>query len=703
MRSAPNRLAGEKSPYLQQHAGNPVDWFPWGEEAFSKARKENKPVFLSIGYSTCHWCHVMERESFSSESIAEKLNRNFVPIKVDREERPDVDRIYMTAVQILTGQGGWPLNAFLTPELKPFYGGTYFPPDSMWGRPGFGEVLEKIADLWSRDRETLAESGEKLTQAIREYAAGEAQVRGLAGESALKRGFESYKSTYDAVEGGFGGAPKFPMPVDHMFLMRYWARTQEKDALDMSINTLRKMARGGIQDHLGGGFHRYSTDERWHIPHFEKMLYDNAQLASVYLDAYQITGDEEFARTARAAIEYVLRDLRHKDGGFYSAEDADSLPPELAGKVEDHGHIHRTEGAFYLWTKAEVVEALGADVGERFCRRYGVEPDGNAQSDPHGEFSGKNILFLAEAGAPADASVDAAKAKLLEIRNKRPRPHLDDKVLASWNGLMLSALSKAASVLDDKSFLEAALEAGRFIQEKLYDPDMRRLYRRWRNGERAIAGTADDYAFIVQGFIDLYESSFDACWLARAETLADEACRLFYDTDKGGFFMTSKDHDPNLLARIMEEMDNVEPSASSVMATNLLRLSQYAARLDYQDAAEKTLARFSATLTTRPRALPQMLTALGSLRDKPRQIVIAGEPGAADTQALLRVVRRRFLPNSIVILADGGINQQMLSRRTPFLKDMTPSDGKAAAYVCVNFACKLSVNEPAALESLLAT
>ena len=442
MKREPNRLIHEKSPYLIQHAHNPVDWHPWGEEAFAKAKREDKPIFLSIGYSTCHWCHVMERESFSNLKIAEVLNSNFIPIKVDREERPDVDRIYMTAVQIMTGQGGWPLNAFLTPDLKPFFGGTYFPPDSRWGRSGFPDILLKVADLWKKDRQKLITSGDQLSEAIREHASSSGvpgkesdparRSADLPDAAMLDRLAQSYRATFDPREGGFGGAPKFPMPVDHNFLLRYFARTKNSDALEMSVFTLRRMAAGGIHDQLGGGFHRYSTDDRWHVPHFEKMLYDNAQLAVNYLEAYLITKEEKFAAAARGTLDYVLRDLTHPEGGFYSAEDADSLPQELAGKVEDRGHEHRIEGAFYVWEKTEIMRLLGEEAGRIFRHRFGVEEGGNAADDPQGEFRNKNILHRAHSVKDTAKHfkksedevrhlLENACRKLFEARAKRPR------------------------------------------------------------------------------------------------------------------------------------------------------------------------------------------------------------------------------------------------------------------------------------------
>ncbi len=461
----PNRLLDEKSPYLLQHAYNPVDWHPWGDEAFAKARDEDKPIFLSVGYSTCHWCHVMERESFESDEVAEVLNRYFVPIKVDREERPDVDRIYMLFVQATTGSGGWPMSVWLTPQLEPFYGGTYFPPDNRYGRPGFRHVLEQIASAWSGQREKLVTSAREILVELDNH-----QKLARGGQSpepaAIDSCYHTLRRTYDSRDGGFGSAPKFPRPVNYNFLFRYWHRTGEDEARDMALHTLREMARGGMNDQLGGGFHRYSVDERWFVPHFEKMLYDQAQLAVSYLEAYQISRDPQYALVARSVFEYVLRDLRHPEGAFYSAEDADS--------AADPEHPHdKGEGAFYIWSMQELETLLGAERASRFARAYGCEAGGNVRQDPHAEFTGRNILFESSPVDPADQELAECRRILLAARALRPRPHLDDKILASWNGLMIGAFARGAQVLaagwpqDASRYRDAALGASAFIVEKM--------------------------------------------------------------------------------------------------------------------------------------------------------------------------------------------------------------------------------------------
>ncbi|MBI5203084.1 MAG: thioredoxin domain-containing protein [Elusimicrobia bacterium] len=699
-----NRLGLEKSPYLLQHAHNPVDWYPWGEEAFQRAHKENKPVILSIGYSTCHWCHVMERESFENDKIAEIMNREFVAIKLDREERPDIDRIYMTAVQALTGQGGWPLNVFLTPDLKPFFGGTYFPPDTRWGRPGFAQVLEQVAQAWKAQGDRIRESGEQLRLALEQFTA--TMGDGVPKEAvSFDKALDEFTNAYDAAWGGFGSAPKFPMPVNHNLLLRLRSRTGDKKALDMSAATLKAMAAGGIYDHIGGGFHRYSTDEQWHVPHFEKMLYDNAQLAVNYIEAFVLTKEPEFARVARETLDYILRDLRHPDGGFFSAEDADSAPPP----GEPQGH--KAEGAFYIWSKEEIASLLGKDA-ELFCLRYGVRPGGNVMFDPQNEFGSRNVLYLdlelQEAAHERKTSVDEAqqavergRRALFEARATRKRPDLDDKVLVSWNALAITALAKASQALGEKTYLEAAQAGARFLHKNLWNQKTHRLARRWRDGEAGGPAVADDYAFLIQSLIDLYETDFDPHWLEWALELTDTLQRLFYDPIGGGYYMTASDHDARLLVRMKESQDNVEPSASSVAAIALLRLSVLTGREDLRDAADKTLELFADQMKESPRSLPQMLVALDFHRAKAREIVVAGELGAPDTEALLSRVRARLLPHAVIVLADGGDGQKKMARWLPFLKDVKKKGGKATAYVCTDYACQAPVTDPSALDELL--
>lgn len=697
-----NRLAHEKSPYLLQHAHNPVDWFPWGEEAFEKARRENKPIFLSVGYSTCHWCHVMERESFQNEEIAALLNRYFVPVKVDREERPDVDRIYMTFVQAVTGSGGWPMSVFLTPDLKPFFGGTYFPPDNRWGRPGFRYILERLAEAWMSDRERVIHSGEQLLHELRRYVEVIPEPAPFD-TSLLESGFFAFRRSYDARYGGFGEAPKFPRPVVFNFLLREYARTGNSEALEMTVATLEAMARGGMYDHLGGGFHRYSVDERWFVPHFEKMLYDQAQLAVAYLEAFQITGRPSLAQTAREVLDYVLRDMTDPEGGFYSAEDADSVidpsQPEIKG-----------EGAFYVWRRAEIDAVLGQPVADWFCYRYGVEEDGNVAQDPHGEFTGKNILYQAHTLEQTanhfnleveqlEAALEEARAALLAARNLRPRPHRDDKILTSWNGLMISALAVAAQVLGEARYLEAAQRAAGFLLTRMYDRPARRLLRRYRLGEAGIPGFLDDYAFFAQGLLDLYEAGFEIRYLELALELTERMRELFEDPQNGAFFSTAEG-DSHLVLRIKDDYDGAEPSGNSIAALNLLRLAAITGREDLRESAERTLKAFSSRMRLAPAGVPQMLVALGWYLGRPKQIVIAGPAGDPRTRSLLDVLRKRFLPHKVVLLADES-SRDRLAAWQPAIASMQGLQGRPAAYVCENFVCREPVSEPEELARLL--
>jgi uncharacterized protein YyaL (SSP411 family) len=700
-----NPLIKQKSPYLLMHAHNPVDWYPWGEEAFAKARREQKPIFLSVGYYTCHWCHVMEQESFSDPGIAEIMNRSFVSIKVDREERPDVDRIYMTFVQATTGSGGWPMSVFLTPDLKPFFGGTYFPKDDNYGRAGFRTLLTRVADAWQKDRERIMQSASEVTQALRKSLQATVGDAGRLQVPVLDKAYQQIKASYDSTHGGFGSAPKFPRPVVLGFLFRYYARTDQKDALEMALQTLRAMDRGGIHDHIGGGFHRYSTDAVWHVPHFEKMLYDQAQLAVAYLEAFQITHDPSFAETTRDILDSVLREMRGPEGGFYSALDADSLIE--AGRPQ-HG-----EGAFYVWEAKQIEKVVGPETAAVFDFHYGVAPEGNvpSQEDFQGEFKRKNILIvrhsLAETAQQFGKSesyvralLEAARSELFAARSHRPRPPLDDKILTAWNGLMTSALARAAQVLDEPRYLAAAASAAEFIQANLYDSKTEILKRRYRAGEAAVDGFLDDYAFFIQGLLDLYETSFDVHWLSWAVHLQEVQDQLFWDNKAGGYFST-RGTDPSLLMQARDDYDGAEPSPNSVAAMNLLRLAQMTDKRAWTEKAQKTFGAFAQRLQTLPEALPQMVAALDFSLSTPKQVIIAGQNNAADTRALLRLVRERFLPNKIVLLADGAQGQKQLSSWLPFLGGVTRKQGRATAYICENYVCKLPTADPQVVARLL--
>ncbi len=698
-----NQLIHEKSPYLLQHAHNPVDWHPWGPEAFAKAQAEDKPIFLSIGYSTCHWCHVMERESFEDAQIAGIMNRHFINIKVDREERPDVDRIYMSYVQATTGSGGWPMSVWLTPDRKPFVGGTYFPPENRYGRPGFPQILSSIAAAWSKDREKIIDSSEKVLEQLQKQAEVTASAESNLSEDMLESGFQTWRRSFDSRLGGFGHAPKFPRPVVLNFLLRFYARTGNQEALAMVTETLRAMARGGMHDQLGGGFHRYSVDEYWFVPHFEKMLYDQAQLATSYLEAFQITKDADFAEVARDILDYVLRDMTDPSGGFYSAEDADS--------VIDPAHPHeKGEGAFYVWSQAEVEAELGPEHARWFQFRYGVEEDGNVRNDPHGEFAGHNILFEANSleetahhvERPIEevrAVFEQARTKLMAARAKRVRPHLDDKVLTAWNGLMISAFLSAGAILDEPRYTQAAQRAIDLIRTRLYDPMSEVLMRRYRDGDVAIPGFLDDYAFFAQALLDSYETTFRFEHLELAMALTRRMLDIFEDTQNGGFYTTAE-AGPDLVMRLKDDYDGAEPSGNSIAVQNLLRLAQITGEDRFRAAAQRTLQAFAGRMETQGPAVPQMLAALAWTFSAPREVVLAGDSGSASTAAMLRALHSQFAPFKVVLLADDA-NRDRLARWNPAIAEMRAVNNQTAAYVCENYACQLPTMDPAELARLL--
>jgi uncharacterized protein YyaL (SSP411 family) len=707
-----NRLARERSPYLLQHANNPVDWYPWGEEAFAKARADDKPIFLSVGYSTCHWCHVMEHESFENDAVASVLNDRFVPVKVDREERPDVDRVYMTFVQGTTGSGGWPMSVWLTPDLRPFYGGTYFPPESRWGRPGFVDILREIDRVWRNDRGNVQRSAESMIDQLRSAAAGGAR-RSVPSEDALLATVAQFRSSFDARHGGFGGAPKFPRPSELLFLLREHDRTGAADARDMAVDTLRAMALGGMRDHVGGGFHRYSVDAAWRVPHFEKMLYDQAQLVLACLEAAQASGDLFLQEVAEDTLRYVMREMTDAQGGFFSAEDADSVPPERAGEPA----AHKSEGAFYLWRSDELDPLLGDDA-PIVKRRYGVEPDGNAPMDPQQEFVGKNLLYVArsvqdlasEFSRPPDAIVDvldAARLRMFEARLKRPRPHLDDKVLTSWNGLMIAAFARAARVLrlqqDDAparaaAYLEAARRAARFIQSTMWDPAGGTLLRRYRDGHAEIEGYAEDYAFLIFGLLELFQAEPRAEWLEWAVALQHRQDQLFRDEEAGGWFSTTG-RDASVLLRMKDDYDGAEPAASSVSVLNLLVLSHLHEDPAWAAGIQPTFELFAERLERLGRAVPMMSAALSTWTAGLRQVVVVGRGEAADR--LLREASAAYRPFTLVLQLDPE-TQDDLSKVAPFLAAMRPQNGAATAYVCRQFTCRPPVTSPDALARELA-
>jgi uncharacterized protein len=704
----PNRLINEKSPYLLEHAYNPVDWYPWGDEAFAKARRENKPIFLSIGYSTCHWCHVMARESFENEAMATLMNDSFVSIKVDREERPDIDQVYMAFVQATTGGGGWPMTVLLTPDLKPFFGGSYFPPDDRQGRPGLRSILVRMAAAWKADPAGIAADSGKIVAELRQRAEA-APSPGKRGDDETSDAYREIAEGFDPKFGGFGGAPKFPRPVVLNFLFEVYAADpgseRGRHALEMALFTLRRVAAGGIHDAIGGGFHRYSVDESWHVPHFEKMLYDQAQLACCYLAAYQITHEAAFAETARDILEYVRRDMTSPDGGFCSAEDADSLA--------SRDSTNRTEGAFYVWTRGQIEEAAGKQRAGVFDTFFGVEAGGNAPPGPDGAFAGENILFqrhtVAETARISGMSEPDVARSLAETRGLlygargvRPRPRLDDKVLASWNGLMISAYARGYQVLGDPAYLEAARRAAAFIEERMYGRDSGLLKRSYCGGQATIGGFGDDYAFLVQGLLDLYEASYDVHWVEWARRLQAQEDSLFWDAAQGGYFGTTG-KDANVLLRMKDGFDGAEPSMNSVSALNLLRLGAMLDDATLREKAEKTFLAFSGKMQRAPSNYPQMLVAADWLRSPPRQIVIDGRAGKPDTLAMLSELNRHFIPRKVVLLSEGGPGQQYFGRQLEFFCGLPAQPPDAAlAYVCQDYACRLPTSDVARFAELLA-
>jgi uncharacterized protein YyaL (SSP411 family) len=671
-----NRLGLETSPYLLQHAKNPVDWYPWGEEALARARREEKPILLSVGYSACHWCHVMERESFEDEEVAALMNESFVSIKVDREERPDVDEIYMNAVQMMTGSGGWPLTVFLTPALEPFYGGTYFPPEDRWGRPGFKTVLREIARVFREDRSRVDVSAKALTEQLQSLASTplsrEVMTRSLIGTAARDLALR-----FDPREGGFSAAPKFPPAGALSLLLRYHVSSRDPDALAMAELTFDKMAAGGMYDHLGGGFHRYSTDAHWLVPHFEKMLYDNALLARAYLEAYQLTGREDYARVARETLEWVHREMQSEEGGYFSTQDADS---------------EGVEGKFYVWREEEIRGLLGAAADE-FCRIYDVRTEGNWEdvnilNRPAG-FSSKDSVL--------EASLQGSRAVLFEARSKRIRPGLDDKTLTSWNGLMIVAMSRGFRILGDERFLDSARRAARFIEARMLEDG--RLLATYRNGRARLKAYLDDHAFLLGGFVELFESDFDVRWLDSAARLASQLEELFLDREVGGFFFTGSDHEA-LIARTKTGYDGAIPSGNGMAATYLQKLAEYTGSREQAGLAVGTLHAFHAQMERSPSAFTQMLAALDFYLSPKREVAIVG----SDTRAALERLWRIYAPNlSLVRLDPGGPDAGALRERVPLFEGKTPGaePERPRYYVCENYACSAPTDDLEAVVSSL--
>ncbi|HUZ07820.1 MAG TPA: thioredoxin domain-containing protein [Candidatus Paceibacterota bacterium] len=717
-----NRLAREKSPYLLQHAHNPVDWFAWNDEAFAKARAENKPILLSIGYSTCHWCHVMERESFEDENVGNFLNEHFVGIKVDREERPDVDKIYMTFVQSTTGAGGWPLNVFLTPDLKPFFGGTYFPPDARYGRPSFLQLLRQIAALWQEQQDEIAASADEIHARLESAMATSAETNSFLTADVLKNAVEVFKAGYDSIHGGFGGAPKFPQPAIPSLVLRCAKRFGDSEAVKIVLRTCDAMAAGGIHDQLGGGFARYAVDADWLVPHFEKMLYDNAQLAQLYLDAFLVSGDARHAEVVRDILDYVLRDMTHPGGGFFSAEDADS-----------EGH----EGKFYCWTQDELSRLLTVEEFNVAAKHFGITAEGNFTDRSHPQpLAGQNVLSVVNPirssghesaqisekinepthiGCHDEKILASAKTKMLAARAKRVRPHLDDKILASWNGLMLGAFARASAVLGGEKYRAAAEKNLAFIKEKLWvkpntphpasghplpSSDEGRgqgegfvgtLFHRWRDGERDGVQLLEAYAFLLSGVIDLYEATLEPKHLDFAVELADAMLAKFYDSENGGFWQSAAGS-TDLILRVKDDYDGAEPSGNSVAAWSLLKLGAITGQKKFTEAAEKTLRLFAHRLQIFPQAMPFMLHALDFSLEEPTRVVIAGDPCSGQFQELLRVAHSVYQPNKIVSGNAGSVEE--------FARTLPAKKG-AVVYLCTGGACRPPTTDAAKLKESL--
>ncbi len=691
-KSSGNRLRSESSPYLQMHAGNPVDWFPWSEEAFMQAKTLDRPVFLSIGYSTCHWCHVMERESFENPQVAEVLNERFICIKVDREERPDLDEVYMTVCQMMTGGGGWPLTVLMTPDKKPFFAATYLPAVSRHGRLGLMDLAARIEDLWQNHRDKVYQSVEGIYERLQMVNRLNEPSQSEPGPEQIEQAYQDLAHRFDKAYGGFGSAPKFPSAHNLTFLLRQWKRSGNIQPLNMGELTLRNMRAGGIYDHIGFGFHRYATDAKWRLPHFEKMLYDQAMLTLAYLEAWQATGRQCYLNTVKEIIEYVRRDMTGREGGFYSAEDADS-----------DGY----EGAYYLWSVKSIRDILAPDETEWMIDKFHLETSGNYEDEASRKKTGLNILYLDRIDDPAQAWSEednriwsGIRKVLLERRNQRPHPFKDDKILTDWNGLMIAALARAGRSLDDPGSIAMAEQATQFVIEKMIDSDCR-LWRRFRQGEAEINGFLEDYAFLIWGLIELYQTVFDAQYLERALCLSRFVIRQFGDKRNGGFYHTGAMAE-KLIIRSKNAYDNAIPSGNSIMAMNLARLGRLTGDLKLEALAWETVRAFGSQILPHPNGFMQMLQTVDYLNGPSCEIVVAGPYQAHDTLALLKVINQGYRPDQVILQVPGRKNDAIpIADLVPALKDYHPVDTKATAWVCSNYKCNQPVTEPGRLGEML--
>ncbi len=687
-----NRLIFEQSPYLLQHARNAVDWHAWNEASFEQAKKENKPIFLSIGYSTCHWCHVMEHESFEDEDVAALLNKNFISIKVDREERPDVDKIYMDATQAMTGRGGWPMTVIMTPERKPFFTGTYFPKESQYGRPGLIHILGKVWEGWQNDRENIDITADRVIEVMKEM--NESNPNGSLGADTLTAAFKWMQSSFDSTYGGFGESPKFPIPHNHSFLLRYWNQTKDEGALNMVRKTLTEMKKGGVYDQIGFGFHRYSTDEKWLLPHFEKMLYDQALLAVAYLEAFQVTGESLFSETAREIFTYVLRDMTDPEGGFYSAEDADS---------------EGVEGKFYVWEPKELKEILGEAVADRYMKWFNVEEGGNFYDQALRSKTGESILHLQRSLEEIAleekmevnvlrGEIEVIRKKLFTVREKRIHPYKDDKILVDWNGLMIAALARGYQVFNDEKYVDAAKKSADFILKNMKLENGSYL-KRHRKGVTEIDGQLEDYAFLMWGLIELYEAVLEVEYLEEAISIANYMGAHFWDSENGGFFMTA-DNSEQLVVRGKDVYDGAIPSGNSVAALGLIKLSRITGNLDYAKKSELIFKSFAGNVERSAASHSFLLQALDMAVNPAKEIVLVGNKNSSGFKKMLDVFRSTYRPSDVLVYKPELGDR--ISKSVPFVETMIAIDGKATAYVCSGFACDAPVNDVESLKKLLA-
>ncbi len=681
MNKKPNRLSKEKSPYLLQHAYNPVNWYPWGKEAFDAAVENNKPVFLSIGYSTCHWCHVMEKESFEDDVIAELMNETFINIKVDREERPDIDGIYMTVCNILTGSGGWPLTIILTPDKKPFFAGTYFPKTGRFGRIGMKELVPKLKEAWINQHDEIIKSSDEITSALKvESTAPFEEIDKII----FEKSYDDFLKNYDQSFGGFGRSPKFPSPHNLQYLLRYYSRNKDNFALGMVENTLLKMRMGGIYDHLGFGFHRYSTDRRWKVPHFEKMLYDQASISSALIETFQASGRGIFKKTAEEIFEYVLRDMTSPEGVFYSAEDADS---------------EGDEGRFYLWTKEELYSLLDENGYSFVSSVFSIEDAGNWTDPVSREENGTNILHIthdSEAGIMLSRNYheyftpgfEELRKKLFRIREKRVHPFKDDKILTDWNAFMISSFAKGGAVFNNSEYLNAAEASMRFLLDKMVTGEGTLLHR-YRCGEASIHGSLDDYAFLIQALLDLYEAAFNPDYLLYAISFTAKTIELFYDSGSGGFFFTPSGGE-ELIARRKEIYDGAIPSGNSVMMLNLLRLGRFTGNSAYDEKAWETIRAFAHVIKKSPISFSYALAALDFAINKSYEIVVAAGKDRSSADAIIREINNKFIPGKVILLRTATGNEKLV-KAAPFINDQKPVENKTTVYVCSDFTCSRPV------------